>query len=142
MVRNVAVIDWAVYVPIIAQIVGPKVLDLISSLLKLTQESERERLSGMLGEISDEVYRIAHDVDKKKKGEIVEKIQALMEKLDSQECQQTLRPNVAEVVMHSLQHAPNRNKSVTAETLTQLRKLLNTWKHDVDFSGRVPTVNS
>lgn len=131
-------IDWVIYVPIIAQWVSPTALETISRILKLTEESEKERLLQTLRDVSDEVYKLSNQIDEKYKEEIKEKINELIEELNSQESQQTLRPNVAEAIMLSLQHAGDAKKSEAVKILKELRKILNTWVHDVEFGEQLP----
>jgi len=132
-------IDWAVYAPIILKLVGSTVLSSVSYVLKNTKQPEKEKLLEVLREISDEVLEISQKTKEENKAETGERIRGLMQKLDSQKYRQTLRPNVANVITRSLQYGAKEKKSETTKILNELRKLLNTWIHDVEFSGKLPT---
>jgi ketopantoate reductase len=134
-----AMIDWAVYAPIILKLVGSTVLSSVSYVLKNTKQPEKEKLLEVLREISDEVLEISQKTKEENKAETGERIRGLMQKLDSQKYRQTLRPNVANVITRSLQYGAKEKKSETTKILNELRKLLNTWIHDVEFSGKLPT---
>ena len=132
-------IDWFSLVPIIVRIVGPQILNTISHrYLHETPEKEREKQKQLLRHLSDEITKLV--LETKEKRELVEKIHELAKKLNSQIYQQSLRPDVANVVMKSLKHARKQKKKNMLATLRQLRTLLNTWIHDLKFTGTPPRI--
>jgi len=134
-------IDWLVALPLIVrslEIVEPAVLDVISSRFKSTPESEKAKLRKMLESLRNEVSRLTNEPNRKNRSEIVEKISEIQNKVDSDEYQEALRPDVADVILGSLQAAKEEKKATALEILQDLRKLLNTWIHDLRFSGSLP----
>jgi len=134
------VIEWTTLIPIITKIVAPRVLDAISYRLKGTPEAEKARLEKMLSSLSDEVFSLIPEAKRKSKRETVEKLRKLWDKVYSQEYQKTLGPPVAGVVMRVLGKAITGKKSAIPRILEELRKLINTWVHNLRFRDTIPSV--
>jgi len=135
-----SVIDWVSLLPVIARIVAPRVLDAISNRLQSTPESERARLRKMLEHLRNEVSRLASDSRNMSKSEMVERIREMQEEVDSDDYQEAMRPDAADVVLDSLQAAVEGRKAAIPDVLRDLRTLLNTWLHDLRFTGTLPEV--
>jgi predicted nuclease with TOPRIM domain len=132
-------IDWMVYLPVIAKIVGPRILDVVAERFKSTpEEAEKAKLRKMLQKLRDEVSDLFYNAKKKSKSEIVEKIREMQEKIDSDDYQEALRPDAAGIVLDSLQVAAEERKAGIPNVLKELRTLLNTWLHDLKFTNSLP----
>jgi len=131
-------IDWVSLLPVITRIVAPRVLDVISSRLKSTPESERGRLRKMLENLRNEVSRLAGNSRNMSKSELVERIREMQDQVYSDDYQEAMRPDAAGVVLESLEEAIEGKKTAIPEILEDLRTLLNTWLHDLRFTGSLP----
>jgi hypothetical protein len=138
--KGMSVIDWVSILPIIARIVAPRILDAISNRLQSTPESERARLRKMLENLRNEVSRLASDSRNMSKSEMVERIREIQGKVDSDDYQEAMMPDAAGVVLESLQAAVEGKKAAIPDVLRDLRTLLNTWLHDLRFTGTLPEV--
>lgn len=134
------VIDWMVLLPAIARIVAPGVLDAILDRLRSTPESERTRLRRMLESLRRDIGKLALDSKEMNKREMTERIREIQGKVDSDDYQEGLRPDAADVVLESLQAAVEGRKAAIPDVLRDLRTLLNTWLHDLRFTGTLPEV--
>jgi hypothetical protein len=133
-------IDWMVLLPAIARIVAPRLLDAISDRLRSTPESERTGLRKMLENLRNDISKLAEHSKKMNKGEIIERIREIQEKVDSDDCQEVMGPDAAGAVLESLQAAVEGRKAAIPDVLRDLRTLLNTWLHDLRFTGTLPEV--